>query len=144
MKLEGNRLLFKLGGEFFCIDTHAVTRIIEDGKIFRLPLAPPKIAAVINLKGELIPVIDPAYILNIPLSLEPIIEKASILILGRPPKLIGFPLSEKEKVSFICKEGVSDIPLRKVKERYIKGVITYKDNDAKILDWEQILQDIYE
>ncbi|MFQ5900117.1 MAG: chemotaxis protein CheW [Thermodesulfobacteriota bacterium] len=143
MRSKANRLLFTFEEEFFCIDIHAVVKIIEGGRFFRLPLAPPEIAGVINLKGDLIPAIDPACILNIRLSSE-LAENVSALILGKPPRLIGFPLPEQENISFIRKDEYPTTPLRKVEEKYIKGITVWRDNKIRILDWEQIVQDIYE
>lgn len=52
-------LVFRLGEEEYGIDIHKITTIIEkDMNIARVPKLPPFMKGVINLRGEIIPVIS--------------------------------------------------------------------------------------
>lgn len=52
-------LIFRLGDEEYGIDIHKITTIIEkDMNIARVPKLPPFLKGVINLRGEIVPVIS--------------------------------------------------------------------------------------
>src|SRR5512137_1212323 len=51
-------LTFALGDEMFAIGILAVREIIEYGQVTEVPMTPPFIRGVINLRGAVVPVID--------------------------------------------------------------------------------------
>lgn len=51
-------LTFTLGGEMFAVETLSVKEIIEFGQITTVPMMPPSIRGVINLRGAVVPVVD--------------------------------------------------------------------------------------
>ena len=51
-------LAFTLGGETFAMDIRSIREVIQFGGITEVPLMPPFIRGVINLRGSVVPVID--------------------------------------------------------------------------------------
>lgn len=51
-------LVFTLGGELFAIDILKIREIIELGSLTTVPMMPPTLRGVINLRGMVVPVID--------------------------------------------------------------------------------------
>ncbi|TWC18471.1 MULTISPECIES: chemotaxis protein CheW [unclassified Pseudomonas] len=51
-------LTFTLAGEQFAVGTLSVKEIIEYGRLTGVPMMPPSIRGVINLRGAVVPVID--------------------------------------------------------------------------------------
>lgn len=51
-------LAFTSGGETFAIDIRSVREVIQYGGLTEVPLMPPFIRGVINLRGSVVPVID--------------------------------------------------------------------------------------
>lgn len=51
-------LTFTLAGEQFAVGTLSVKEIIEYGQLTGVPMMPPSIRGVINLRGSVVPVID--------------------------------------------------------------------------------------
>ena len=51
-------LTFSLSGEHFAVGTLSVREIIEYGQLTSVPMMPPSIRGVINLRGAVVPVID--------------------------------------------------------------------------------------
>ena len=51
-------LAFTLGGETFAMDIRSIREVIQFGGITDVPLMPPFIRGVINLRGSVVPVID--------------------------------------------------------------------------------------
>src|SRR6056297_985281 len=56
--LDTKYLMCKLGNEVFGIDIQHVTDIIELQRITEVPDMPPYVKGVINLRGQVIPIID--------------------------------------------------------------------------------------
>jgi purine-binding chemotaxis protein CheW len=55
---RGQYLIFTLGGESFAIGILAIKEIIEYGSLTEVPMMPPAVRGVINLRGSVVPVID--------------------------------------------------------------------------------------
>ena len=51
-------LTFSLGEEIFAVGTRNVREIIEYGRLTSVPLMPPSILGVINLRGGVVPILD--------------------------------------------------------------------------------------
>jgi purine-binding chemotaxis protein CheW len=51
-------LTFTLGNELFAVGTLSVREIIEYGQLTSVPMMPPSVRGVINLRGSVVPVID--------------------------------------------------------------------------------------
>ncbi|GGM18638.1 chemotaxis protein CheW [Pseudomonas asuensis] len=51
-------LTFSLKGEMFAVSTTCVREIIEYGPVTAMPMMPPSIRGVINLRGAAVPVLD--------------------------------------------------------------------------------------
>lgn len=51
-------LTFTLGGEMYGVQTLSVKEIIEYGHVTEVPMMPPSIRGVINLRGAVVPVVD--------------------------------------------------------------------------------------
>ena len=57
-------LTFKVGPESFCLDVHCVTGIEQAPKITRVPLSEKHLLGMMNLRGQIIPVIDMRILFN--------------------------------------------------------------------------------
>jgi purine-binding chemotaxis protein CheW len=57
---DGQYLTFQLGGEMFAIGILAVKEIIEYRGLTEVPMMPRHVRGVINLRGAVVPVLDPA------------------------------------------------------------------------------------
>lgn len=55
---SGQYLTFTLNQELFAVEIRAVREIIEYGQLTTVPMMPPSILGVINLRGAVVPVID--------------------------------------------------------------------------------------
>ena len=54
----GQYLTFTLAQELFAVEIRAVREIIEYGRLTTVPMMPPSILGVINLRGAVVPVMD--------------------------------------------------------------------------------------
>lgn len=72
-------LTFVLGGELFALGILAVKEIIEHAEVTEVPLLPPAVRGVINLRGAAVPVLDLQARFGRPSS--PITRKSCIVII---------------------------------------------------------------
>jgi purine-binding chemotaxis protein CheW len=58
-------VVFRLESEYYCIEVTYVSEIIREKKFTRLPNSPQYIKGLINLRGDIIPVVDLKKIFNL-------------------------------------------------------------------------------
>lgn len=58
---ERQYCVFRAGRERFCLAVLDVEEVVEWGPITRLPLAPPFLMGIFNLRGTIVPVVDIAF-----------------------------------------------------------------------------------
>jgi len=137
---------FKLGNEEFGVDILKVREIVRIQSITHVPQTPDTVAGVINLRGNVIPVIDLPKKLGLPESKRD--DKARIIVFFVGEKLIGMIVDYVERVLRIREDQIEpppDIGMGHLQE-YITGMGKIeKDlivllNIGKILTEEEIIQ----
>jgi purine-binding chemotaxis protein CheW len=58
---EQQYCIFRAGRERFCLQVLGVDEVLEWPRLTRLPLAPPFLMGVFNLRGTIVPVVDIAF-----------------------------------------------------------------------------------
>jgi purine-binding chemotaxis protein CheW len=152
MKMERNMLnksdkltylIYCIDNEYYAIDVDQVANIIEYKEVSRLPKAPDYIKGIINLSGEIIPVIDTMKILQLgELCISPricilILEykmdnnlyKIGLLVDG-VKDVIRINDSELLKTAFLKTEKQTG---------FIMGIIKIHDELVMILDLTKLL-----
>jgi purine-binding chemotaxis protein CheW len=81
MKNTESYIVFRVGTQSFCLSVKYVKSILELPRIFNVPQAPPYITGVVNVDGDVIPLIDA----GIKMKMESIsaTENATIIVLQR-------------------------------------------------------------
>lgn len=51
-------LTFNVGDQLFGVEIHVIKEIIQYGSVTRVPMVPPYIRGVLNLRGAVVPVVD--------------------------------------------------------------------------------------
>jgi len=138
-------LTFKLNNEFFAVNVSRVLSILEMKRIIEVPESPPYMKGVINLRGEVVPIIDS----HVKFGLDPmrISLKTSILILeidlpDDDPVKLGLLVDQVEEVIEI--EDYKVIPPPKIRagyrSKYITGMYeTPKGDVLMLLDIDKVL-----
>lgn len=139
-------ICFKLGQEEFGVDILKVREIVPLQYIAHLPQTPETVAGIINLRGNLIPVIN----LRKKFGLKQIEmdDKVRIIVFSIADKLIGMIVDRVEKVFRMREdqfESPPDIGIGKIQD-YVIGMgkldqsLIILINIEKILTDEEILQ----
>jgi purine-binding chemotaxis protein CheW len=134
---------FMIGKEYFGVDILMVQEIIRSTPITGVPNSPDFIEGVINLRGNIIPVIDLRKRLNIT---KPYInlnkDDTWIMILDVEGRITGFIVDKVTEVLKILDESIEpppDIVVAGLKSQYIQGVCKIDKRLLILLDFNRIL-----
>lgn len=139
-KIDINKfVVFKLGSEDCGIDIQKVTTIEKTVSITRVPKTPDFIRGVINLRGEIIPVMD----LRIRLNLPPIedMEDTRIIIIKIGEISAGMVVDSVEEVLQLAEESIENIAnfSSDLSLDYILGVGKVNNRIVTLLNLEKLV-----
>lgn len=132
-------VVFKIGEEEFGVEINQVKEIVR-----LLPITPvPKVSAfikgVVNLRGQILPVIDLAKRLN--LKVVPYSEKTRIMVLELREIALGMIVDEVVEVVKITKDDIKEKPeliAAQVQYEYLKGVVKLGERLIILIDLAKI------
>ncbi len=134
---------FVIGDDRFALDILMVQEIIKTTTITNLPNSPDFIEGVINLRGNIIPVIDLRKRLNLPTSDDINQANARILIVKVEERVTGFLVDSVSKVLKIQSSEIEpppDIVAAGLESQYIMGVCEIEEHLIIILDFTNVLE----
>lgn len=138
--IKDRYLTFELDDELYGVEILGVKEIIGFQKTVHVPRMPEYVKGVMNLRGQIIPVIDLRAKLRIE-TVEPTTETAIIiLIIGSV--YIGFVVDRVKDVTAISKDEISQSPSfgSKIDTNFIKHMANLKEGVVMILDIESIFE----
>ncbi len=136
-------LTFKAGNETFGIPVTKVREVIEYCTVFVIPRVPDHIAGVINLRGDVIPVIDLIYRFYGFRSEKTILTSIVFIEVEHNDKIveIGIIIDEISSVVDISQNDIGSIPdfAVKIKADYIQNIGKVRDDFIILLDIDRVL-----
>ena len=132
---------FRLGGEEFGVDIHALQEIIRMMTITRVPKSPPFVEGVVNLRGQVIPIVDLRKRVGLPA--EETKKSTRIMVVQLERKTVGFIVDAVGEVKRIPARVVEPPPpiVAGIDSEYIKGVGKLEDQLLILLDLNKLLTD---
>lgn len=132
-------VVFKLEGEEYGIDILRVKEIKEMLRITRVPKAPSFVRGVVNLRGEVIPVIDLRKKFNLLEGADN--ESTRIIIVTVDEITIGLIIDTSSEVLEIDKELIEEPPMAvsSIDHSYILGIGKVNDRLIILLDVAKII-----
>ncbi|MCI1208195.1 MAG: chemotaxis protein CheW [Treponema sp.] len=144
--LNGARFLsFTVDNEDYCMDILRVKELMGITKITPLPRTPEFIRGIINLRGQIIPVID--LRLKFGLEFREYTKRTSIIVVevnyNEENMLMGLVVDSIQEVINIPDDKLSKIPYinARIKSEYIKGIADTPDGMKIVLDVLKVLSD---
>ena len=129
---------FRVGSEEFGLDILRVQEIIRHQQLTRVPNSPDFVEGVINLRGQVIPVI--ALRKRFGLDDSPRDSQARIVVLEVQSMVLGFIVDSVPEVLRIPASAVAAPPrFGKVEREYVSGVAKLDDRLLILLDVDRIL-----
>lgn len=144
--LAGSRYLnFSLDAESYCMEILKVKELMGMTEITPLPQTPAFIRGVINLRGQIIPIID--LRLKFGLDFLAYHKRTSIIVVELDIEgehmLMGLVVDSIQEVIAIPEEKIKVLPYinTRVKAEYVRGVADTPDGMKIVLDVHKILSD---
>lgn len=136
-------LAFTVGGETFAMDIRSIREVIQFGGITEVPLMPPFIRGVINLRGSVVPVID----LCVRFGRAPgaVAQRTCIVILeltqGDGAVELGVMVDNVSEVLSIAASEIEPAPAfgNDLRSEFIAGVAKVGDRFVILLDVNHVL-----
>lgn len=128
-------VVFKLDDEQFAVETAKVQSINDMMEITKVPKAPNYIKGLINLRGNVISLLDINLLLNIKKTDE---IQSSIIILEMEEELVGITVDQVDEVLDIEENIIEKVEDDK-KRAYIKGVINLQDRIVTLIDIDKLI-----
>ena len=120
-------LTFKSGDLILYISTKHVIEIINNHSITTLPLVPPYIKGIINLRGQILPVVD--IQLRMGKSETEYRNETCIIVLDIDSVSLGIIVDSVRQVIDIDLKNVRPIPLKR-QQKLLDGMVTMEDGSV--------------
>ncbi len=99
---------FRMGGEEFALGIMRIREIVRPQRIVRVPKAPSFVEGVINLRGEILPVVDLRRRLGLPHDTDE--RRTRFLVVGLERSVVVFVVDEVTEVVRVPRDAVLPAP----------------------------------
>jgi purine-binding chemotaxis protein CheW len=135
-------LSFQLGEELYGIELRYLTEMRKSIPLRHIPCAPSHLIGIINLRGDLLPVVDFSPILGLPQRELAKILPALLVLSFKGDKLAVVVDRAQDILTFPLKElRPPPISLDPDRALFIKGELVIENRPLSLLDVEKMLQD---
>jgi purine-binding chemotaxis protein CheW len=129
---------FKLGKEEYGLDIHHVQSIERINHVTRVPNAPVFVKGVINLRGNVTPIIDLANMLG--LGQTQYTDNTRVIIINGGDSQLGFIVDETSDVLNVTKESIELADNSGFESEYFQGIAKIDGRLIILLNLEQLLK----
>ena len=131
-------LSFRLGDELFAANVSKVLEILEIPKITKVPRSPAFMRGVVNLRGNVLPVIDARTKFGMPAVADTINSCILVLNLEWEGKeiVLGTIVDQVQEVMEIDESSIQPLPTvgAKYKTEFIEGMVKQEDQFIMLLN----------
>lgn len=138
----GNRVplaAIKLGGEYFGIDLDLIQEFSNPRKITPVPCCPPHIVGQINLRGNIVTLVDIAPVLH--LASAPDSTATKVMVVQIDSQRVGVPVDDVADVFSLQRDDIADVPAtaKAGGSEFLKGAAAYGGQMLSLLDLRSVL-----
>lgn len=122
---------FQIGGTNYALDIHLAREIVEMMPITPVPRAPPHIAGIINLRGEITNILNLTHLLGLNPESGDMENRKIIVIVPEAAgnSNVGMIVDDVKSVLQVDETKIDQMDSSMSKEAYVKGIIKLKDSD---------------
>lgn len=131
--------VFSLNGEYYGANLEAIREFSDIRSVTPVPCTPAHIVGDMNLRGDILTLVDIRGLLNIPLKKETAGQKAIVAQFNE--LLAGVPVNEVFEVIYLKPSDIRPVPaaVEAVSVEFMKGEAPYGGKMLTILDLQRIL-----
>ena len=138
--------LFSIGVDTYAIPVAVLTEIIIQQKIFPVPTTPSHVLGVVNLRGNIVPIVDIRPALSLPQQSVP----GQIAILKLGAMTLGIVVDNVSAVVSVPESTIRTLPDGAAEKqtaignraRFLKGVIDRDGGVVALLDIDRVIDEI--
>ena len=132
---------FRLGNETYAINVMQVQEVLRVTEIAPVPGAPDFVLGIINLRGNVVTVIDARS--RIGLSYREMDDDTRIIIIEAGPQVVGIVVDSVAEVMYVNESEIEAAPAvgNDESSKYIQGVVSRNDNITILMDLNKLLTD---
>jgi chemotaxis signal transduction protein len=138
--------LFSISGDYYAVTVDMLAEIIIPQKIFPVPTTPSHVIGVINLRGNIVPIVD----IRPALSLTPLAEIQQIAIIHTNEFTLGVVVDVVSEVVAVPASNILPLPAEVVtqdagaknRNRYLQAIVQRQNGVAAMLNIERLLEAI--
>ena len=136
-------LTFHLAGEEYAVDILQVKEIITYGTLTKVPHTPASIRGVINLRGNVVPVVDLG--IKFGLTVSPVTDRTCIVIveamINESRAVMGIIADSVSQVVSMSEDNILPAPAfgSRVRKDFLRGMGQSNDKFVLILEIEKVL-----
>ena len=130
-------IVIKLGDEQYGIDIRYIENIVRMQRITRVPKMPEYINGVINLRGEVVPVMSLRLKMYLPE--DELTKNSRIIILKLEQGAIGVLVDEVREVVTLGEEQIEKVSYSAYEENFISGVGKVGEELISLLDLNAVV-----
>ncbi len=132
---------FQLDNETYAIDVMQVREVLRSVDIVPVPGAPSFVLGIINLRGNVVTVLDAR--MRFGLQTQSQGEESRIIILERGDQEVGILIDSVSEVIEIDMQEVEPAPTvgEEASNRYVEGVVTRNDQLVILVDLNRLLSE---
>ena len=140
--MEFKVVTFKVGDEEYALEISNIESVVEMLPITKVPDAPYGVEGVINLRGEVMPVIDGRKKLGSDVNET---DKAKIIIINLDGKKHGFIVDEVREVLDVNESEIEDVKeiMTNVNSKYVDKIIKKGERLIVLLKPNMVSEDIF-
>ncbi len=128
-------VIFKLNNEQFAVQTDRIQSINDAMEVTKVPKAPAHIKGLINLRGNIISLLDINLLLDIPKGDK---SQNNIIILEIEDELVGIVVDDVYEVLDV-EESLIERSSDEKRKEYIEGIINFQDRIVTLIDIDKLL-----
>jgi chemotaxis signal transduction protein len=137
--------LFNIGEDTYAIPVEVLMEIIISPKIFPVPTAPSHVLGVINLRGNIVPIVDIRPVLSLPQRSVP----NQIAVIKQGSMMLGIIVDSVSVVISLPISYIQPLPPEtalqqsfKGSSRFLRGIVQRDEGVAALLDIERVIDEI--
>jgi len=138
MMAELQFVVFRLGKEEYGVNIMQVKEIVTYKEPTKVPNTPDFIEGIINLRGQIIPIVSLKKRFNI--SGELINDETRIIVMNLDSKQVGFIVDAASEVRTISEEDIENAPdiVAGIERKYITGIGKIGEKILILLDLDKL------
>ena len=135
---EAQVIAVRIGGEVHACDIQMVEEVVTKRRIHPLPDMPPRLLGMLRLRGELVPVVDVAPLLDLSLRAA----TPAILVVGVGEARLGVAVDAAEDVVALTPSDYRPAPhTGGERDHYVVGVARLGSRLVNLIDLAELLRE---